>query len=129
VPTSKNSSIVELSAEAAAQPHLISKRELAKRYSVSTRTIQNWIARRIIPYIRMGGDQYGRGGHMLRFNPQACDAALKRFGWVEELSVSRVRAVRRKPAPRISPKPIFSSPLQGKVVKRAPDGSLKPITG
>lgn len=35
-------------------PTLIKKKELAKRLSVSTRTIDNWVARRIIPHIRVG---------------------------------------------------------------------------
>jgi hypothetical protein len=95
VPTSKNSSTIDPSAELAAQPHLISKRELAKRYSVSLRTIQSWVARRIIPYIRVGGDPAGTGG-MLRFNPRACDAALSRFGEIRELPVTYTRK-RRKP--------------------------------
>ncbi|MCP5535371.1 MAG: excisionase family DNA-binding protein [Akkermansiaceae bacterium] len=36
------------------EPTLIKKKELAKRLSVSTRTIDNWVAKRIIPFIRMG---------------------------------------------------------------------------
>ena len=35
------------------QPTVIRKRELAKRLSVSTRTIDNWMARRQIPYIQV----------------------------------------------------------------------------
>jgi len=35
------------------EPTLIKKKELAKRLSVSTRTIDNWVARRLIPYIQI----------------------------------------------------------------------------
>lgn len=36
------------------EPTLIRKKELATRLSVSTRTIDNWVAKRVIPFIRMG---------------------------------------------------------------------------
>ena len=36
------------------EPTLIKKKELAKRLSVSPRTIDNWVAKRIIPFIRVG---------------------------------------------------------------------------
>ncbi len=36
------------------EPTLIKKKELAKRLSVSTRTIDNWVAKRTIPFIRVG---------------------------------------------------------------------------
>jgi hypothetical protein len=36
-----------------AQPTVIRKRELAKRLSVSTRTIDNWMAKRLIPFIQV----------------------------------------------------------------------------
>lgn len=35
------------------EPALMKKKELAKRLSVSTRTIDDWVAKRIIPYIQM----------------------------------------------------------------------------
>lgn len=35
------------------EPTLIKKKELAKRLSVSTRTIDNWVAKRTIPYIQV----------------------------------------------------------------------------
>ena len=88
MPTAKNDD--SLSTE----PHFISKRELARRYSVSVRTVQSWVARRIIPYIRMGGGPDGAGG-MLRFNPRACDAAISRFGGVQELPVTQTRKRRK----------------------------------
>ena len=36
------------------EPTLIKKKQLAKRLSVSTRTIDNWVARRVIPFIQVG---------------------------------------------------------------------------
>jgi len=36
------------------EPTLIKKKELANRLSVSPRTIDNWVAKRIIPFIRVG---------------------------------------------------------------------------
>jgi excisionase family DNA binding protein len=38
----------------ATEPTLIRKKELAKRLSVSPRTIDNWVAKRTIPFIRVG---------------------------------------------------------------------------
>ena len=35
------------------EPTLIKRKELARRLSVSTRTIDDWIAKRIIPYIKV----------------------------------------------------------------------------
>lgn len=35
------------------RPLVIRKKELAKRLSVSTRTIDNWMAKRLIPYIQI----------------------------------------------------------------------------
>lgn len=35
------------------EPTLIKKKELARRLSVSTRTIDNWVSKRIIPYIQV----------------------------------------------------------------------------
>ncbi len=34
-------------------PCLIKKKELAKRLSISTRTLDNWMAKRLIPYIQV----------------------------------------------------------------------------
>ena len=34
-------------------PCLIKKKELAKRLSISTRTLDNWMAERLIPYIQV----------------------------------------------------------------------------
>jgi len=35
------------------QPKVIRKKELAKRLSVSTRTVDTWMAKRLIPYIQV----------------------------------------------------------------------------
>jgi len=35
------------------EPTLIQKKELAKRLSVSPRTIDGWVARRVIPFIKV----------------------------------------------------------------------------
>lgn len=35
------------------EPTLIKKKELAARLSVSPRTIDNWVAKRIIPYVQV----------------------------------------------------------------------------
>jgi hypothetical protein len=35
------------------QPTLIKRKELAKRLSVSTRSIDTWVAKRMIPYIQI----------------------------------------------------------------------------
>ena len=35
------------------EPTLIKKKELAKRLSVSTRSIDTWVAKRMIPYIQI----------------------------------------------------------------------------
>ena len=50
---------------------LVKKREIAIRYGVSERTIQEWMEQRRIPYFKFG--------YMVRFDPQACDQALARF--------------------------------------------------
>jgi len=34
-------------------PVLVKKKELAKRLSVSPRTIDNWVAKRVIPYLQI----------------------------------------------------------------------------
>ena len=61
------------------EPALIQKKELAKRLSVSPRTIDGWVARRVIPCIKVSS----------RFNLYDLDAvltALKRNYQVEARS-------------------------------------------
>jgi hypothetical protein len=48
-----NSSEPITSIDAAVTPTLIKKKELAKRLSVSTRSIDGWVAKRMIPYIQI----------------------------------------------------------------------------
>jgi len=51
-------------------PHQwLRKIEVAHRYQVSVRTVDNWIAAGKIPYIRIN--------RIIRFSPTACDEALK----------------------------------------------------
>lgn len=89
----------QLPADGDVAPELITKKVLAKRYSVSTRTVQNWVTRRIIPFIRISG---GLGRGLLLFNPKACDAALNKLR-VKELPVGWTRP-RRKPLTKPAPK-------------------------
>ena len=50
---------------------LVSKAEIARRYGISQRMIQDWMADGTIPYHKLG--------YIVRFNPQSCDQALARF--------------------------------------------------
>jgi hypothetical protein len=46
-------------------------RGLAERYQVSARCIQNWVARKVLPVLKIG--------RAVRFNIAACDRALAKF--------------------------------------------------
>jgi excisionase family DNA binding protein len=59
-----------------AEPALIKKKELAKRLSVSTRTIDEWVRLRKIPYIQIGPRFY-------LYDFDAVLAALKKHYGVE----------------------------------------------
>jgi predicted site-specific integrase-resolvase len=59
-------------------PALCTKRDIAERYRVAIRTIDRWIAKGIIPVIRISP-------RCLRFDVARCDQALRRF-CVEEVS-------------------------------------------
>jgi hypothetical protein len=61
------------------QPTLIKKKELAKRLSVSTRSIDTWVAKRVIPYIQITPRFY-------LFEFEAVLAALKKNYQVDSLS-------------------------------------------
>ena len=50
---------------------LVGKREIVRRYSVSERTIQEWMGKGMIPFYKPG--------YMVRFDPAECDSALNRF--------------------------------------------------
>jgi excisionase family DNA binding protein len=58
------------------QPTLIKKKELAKRLSVSTRTIDTWVAKRLIAYIQITPRFY-------LFEFEAVLAALKKHYQVD----------------------------------------------
>jgi excisionase family DNA binding protein len=58
------------------QPTLIKKKELAKRLSVSPRTVDGWVAKRVIPYIQITSRFY-------LFEFDAVLAALKKLYLVE----------------------------------------------
>lgn len=52
--TINSSNPVEQVAKAIPACALIKKKELAKRLSVSTRTVDEWVRKRIIPYLHIG---------------------------------------------------------------------------
>jgi DNA-binding transcriptional MerR regulator len=59
-------------------PTLIRKKELAQRLSVSPRTIDNWVSRRVIPYIQLSS----------RFNlydPEAVIEVLRKTYQIEAM--------------------------------------------
>jgi excisionase family DNA binding protein len=58
------------------QPTVIRKKELAKRLSVSTRTVDNWMAKRLIPFIEVSPRFY-------LFEFDAVLAALKKHYGME----------------------------------------------
>ena len=60
----------------AVQPTLIKKKELAKRLSVSPRSIDGWVSKRVIPYIQITSRFY-------LFEFEAVLAALKNLYQVE----------------------------------------------
>lgn len=62
---------IPIYAETSSSERLVKKPALARRYSVSVRTIDNWVKRRIIPSLKIGG--------VARFRIREVDAALKRF--------------------------------------------------
>lgn len=49
----------------------LTKQQLAFRYQVSVRTIDNWVAQKRIPVLRLGG--------CVRFDITRVDAALRRY--------------------------------------------------
>lgn len=50
---------------------LTTKKDLALRYAISQRCVDNWVYKRLIPSVKVG--------RSIRFDVAACDAALKRF--------------------------------------------------
>ena len=60
-------------------PTLVKKKELAKRLSVSPRSIDNWVAKRLIPYIQVSPRFY-------LFHFDEVLAAVKKHNQVEPVS-------------------------------------------
>lgn len=80
VPTTNTSETMNSQGGAeAAQANIIRKKELARRLSVSTRTIDTWMAKRLIPYIQMTS-------HFHLFEFDAVLAALKKQYGIETLT-------------------------------------------
>jgi excisionase family DNA binding protein len=50
---------------------LVSKSEIARRYGVSERTVQEWMGKGVIPFYKPG--------YLVRFDPAECDNALSQF--------------------------------------------------
>jgi len=51
---------------------LLTKPELATRYGIVTRTVDNWIHKRRIPFLKIGRK-------LVRFDAAECDRALEKF--------------------------------------------------
>jgi excisionase family DNA binding protein len=67
----------ELQTNAAAIEQLPTRLDIARRYGVSLRTIDRWIAERRVPYIRLGT-------RSIRFRWEAVEKAINRLA-VEEV--------------------------------------------
>jgi hypothetical protein len=63
--------------EESLQKKLVSKIVIAARYGVSTRTINTWMHRRILPHVKLSHK-------MVRFDPEACDVVMQSY---EEKSI------------------------------------------
>jgi excisionase family DNA binding protein len=50
---------------------LVNKHTIARRYGVDERTIQEWMAKGMLPFFKIG--------YMVRFDISDCDRALARF--------------------------------------------------
>ena len=72
---------------------LVSKKEIAARYGISVRSVNNWMRRRIIPYIKMSS-------RMVRFDVEICDVVLKSheyrsiFDQTIQEEIARLRAAK-----------------------------------
>jgi hypothetical protein len=47
------------------------KRQVSSHFGVGVRTITNWMQRRILPYVKIGG--------VVRFHLPDCEAAMRKF--------------------------------------------------
>jgi excisionase family DNA binding protein len=52
----------------------LKKRELARHYGVSLRTVDKWVAQRKVPYLKIG--------YIIRFDLDKVEAALARFTYI-----------------------------------------------
>ena len=53
------------------KPGLLTKEEIAGHYSIGLRTVNAWMQKRILPYLKIG--------RVVRFNLADCDTALSKF--------------------------------------------------
>lgn len=65
------------------EPILVSKPQIARRYGVSIRTIQQWMEKDIIPFLKIG--------YMVRFDVRNCDAAIQKY------AIKRRRSLKENP--------------------------------
>ena len=49
----------------------LTKAALAQHYDISLRTVTNLMRRRVLPYVKIG--------QVVRFDPQACEQAMRKF--------------------------------------------------
>ena len=64
--------IAEMTQENSPVRKLVAKPVIAARYGCTVRTIDNWIALRQIPFLKIGKK-------MVRFDPDECDRFLQKF--------------------------------------------------
>jgi len=57
--------------DAAERPGLLTKEKIADHYGIGLRTVNAWMKKRILPYLKIG--------RVVRFNLADCDAALSKF--------------------------------------------------
>lgn len=53
------------------QRQLVSKKVIAARYNISPRTVSNFMARRILPHVKIG--------RIVRFDIEKCDQSMAAF--------------------------------------------------
>ncbi len=69
--TTKRKSIIHMQEIETDKQKLVNKRTIALRYGITQRTVQEWMAKEMIPYFKLG--------YIVRFDPEACDRALAQF--------------------------------------------------
>jgi predicted site-specific integrase-resolvase len=68
----------------------LTKAQLARRYAVSVRTVNYWMEKGAIPFIRISRK-------VVRFDPEKCDGALARFEVQARTAGARARVFIRTP--------------------------------